>query len=73
MGIYPDHGVEYHVLLKNGRKHSVASTKDTDDRLIKSKYLEKRHDEWMSLCHSRCIPLKDVDDLDVELTIAEKQ
>ena len=72
MGIYPDHGVEYHVILKDNTKYAIANTKATDDRLLKSKYLEKRYDKWMTLCQSQCIPLQDLDEFDVELEDIEK-
>ena len=73
MGIYPDHGVEYHVVFKNNTKYVIANTKTTDDRLLKSKYLEKRYDKWMNLCQSQCIPLQNADELDIELEDIEKQ
>ena len=72
MGIYPDHGIEYHVILKNNKRIVIAGIKDTDERLRVSKYLDARYEKWMDLCQSRCMPLKDAHELDVELTSDEK-
>jgi len=73
MGIYPDHGIEYHIVLKDQKRFVIANTKATDDRLRKSKYLDKRYEKWFDLCRTQCIPLKDVEDLDVELDDQEKE
>lgn len=73
MGIYPDHGIEYHIVLKDQKRYVIANTKATDDRLRKSKYLEARYDKWFNLCQSQCIPLKDVNELDVELEKQERE
>ena len=73
MGIYPDHGIEYHIVLKDQKRYVIAGTKATDDRLRQSKYLEARYDKWMTLCQTQCIPLQDVDELDVELEDREKE
>jgi hypothetical protein len=73
MGIYPDHGVEYHIVLKNNKRYVIAGTKSTDDRLLKSNYLATRYDNWMNLCRSQCIPLQDLHEFDVELEEIEKQ
>jgi hypothetical protein len=75
MGIYPDHGIEYHVVLKNNKRFIIASTKATDDRLVKSKFFKDRESEWFAINHSMCVKMedKDVDELDVELTEKEKE
>ena len=78
MGIYPDHGVEYIVFLKSEtlqvEKLIIASTKDTDDRLVQSEYYKKRKDEWFTTFHGlydKCEPINDY--IDIELTETEKE
>jgi hypothetical protein len=49
MGVYADHGVEYHVVCRDGRRIVVASTRDTNVRLTQSAYYNARKDTWLSV------------------------
>jgi hypothetical protein len=71
MGIYPDHGIEYHVVLKNSKRFIIVDTKATDDRLVKSKFFKDREGEWFMVNRSICVKIED--ELDVELTEKEKE
>ena len=48
MGVYTDHGIEYHVVCKDGKRFIVASTHDTDTRLLESKFYKVREGTWTS-------------------------
>ena len=71
MGIYFDHGLEYHVVL--GGKHvCIASTRQTDARLLASKYYADRKASWFADCFvARCVKIEDAD-VDIMLTESER-
>jgi hypothetical protein len=48
MGMYANHGVEYRVILRDGKIIVIASTKATDERLERSVFYLSQKDEWMS-------------------------
>ena len=76
MGLYPNHGVEYHVVLSDGKTRIVvARTKETDDRLCASKYYKAREESWLTgeiNCKQFVRPIND-DEFDVLLTDDEQQ
>lgn len=74
MGIYPDHGLEYRVALKDNKYYVIASSKEIDDRLSKSLFYKKRMDTWFAVGNSfsRILSDEDVADLDFDLTEDEK-
>jgi len=74
MGIYPDHGLEYHVVLKNNMHLIVANIKDIDNRLEKSEFYKKRKDKWFMINNNICklLSIIDLHDLDIELNENEK-
>lgn len=41
MGIFQNRGVEYHVVLDSGKHIPINCIASTDDRLVKSRYLQK--------------------------------
>jgi hypothetical protein len=67
MGIYPNHGVEYHLILKNNKRYIIANTTETDNRLVKSKYYEDRKEKWFEKMYQYCTPLIE-DGFDIQLT-----
>lgn len=76
MGMYADHGVEYHIIYKDGRKNIIASTHATDKRLLQSHYFNVRKHDWLSadaMYGHGSYSKKILDpDFDVELTNEEK-
>jgi hypothetical protein len=70
MGIYSDHGIEYHV-VRGGRRVCIASTRQTDARLLASDYYARRKDSWFSRHVTWCVKI-DETDLDVALTAGER-
>ena len=75
MGMYADHGVEYWVVLKNGERIRIASTKDTDERLLQSRFYADRKDTWLSgdtLYGRGCFMDRITCDIDMVLTDQEK-
>lgn len=73
MGIYPDHGVEYWIFLKNKTEICVVNLRKADTRLVSSKYYEQRKDTWWANWQTRRIPISDLPDFDMELTTKEKE
>lgn len=81
MGKFANHGVEYHIVYKTGEREVVAPMKDTDKRLLASKYyLEgdngKHIETWLKpeTMYANGPFVKPMDDpeFDVELTEEEK-
>jgi hypothetical protein len=75
MGIYYDHGLEYR-FIANGKIMIICSSKDADERLLKSTYFAKRKNEWFS--NSRIEELLKTPELcqevpDIELNCKEKE
>lgn len=75
MGLYANHGVEYHVVYI-GKIDVIAAMKDTDARLLASKYYQKHKSTWlvhetMYMKGSFVIAIDDPD-FDVGLTEEEK-
>ena len=68
MGLYPDHSVEYRIILKD--KTSRCITHNIDSRLVESLYYKKRDSlgDWQT----RCFLITDPD-FDIELTAVEKR
>lgn len=48
MGAYANHGVEYHVVHKEGIRTVIADMSNTDSRLLKSAYYAKNKDTWFA-------------------------
>jgi hypothetical protein len=76
MGMYANHGVEYHVVLRDGKTIVIASTKNTDDRLQQSHFFKVREAEWLSvetMYRNGSFVNRIVDhDLDIQLTDQER-
>ncbi len=72
MGLYPDHGVEYHIYTRNNSKIVVASTRDTDSRLQVSNYYLSRKDQWFKY-EGEYIKKIEAQDFDIKLTEKEKE
>jgi hypothetical protein len=75
MGLFIDHGVEYKVLLADGRTVTVVKSRSSDERLSKSTYYNRRKHEWFK--YTQCDPddTKTVvfaRECDVELTQDER-
>jgi hypothetical protein len=74
MGVYADHGVEYHVTRKGSHAHiAIAPMARTDDRLLESKYYKARKGTWFDGVYRGSFTRKIEDaDFDVQLTEAEQ-
>jgi hypothetical protein len=70
MGIYPNHGLEYHLVLKNDKHIVVLCSQETDDRLVASEYYKSRKESWFQDLSTRCIPIEET--VDIEFIKAEK-
>lgn len=70
MGIYPDHGLEYHLVLRDERHIVVICSKETDDRLVESEYYKSRKGSWFQDLSTRCKLIEE--SVDIQLTDAEK-
>jgi hypothetical protein len=70
MGLYPDHGVEYHLVLKNGKHVTIIGTHATDDRLLISEYYKKHKASWFDDLFARCDLI--TEDIDILMTSSEK-
>lgn len=70
MGMYPDHGIEYHIILKDGQHIVVLCSREVDDRLIASEYYKKRRESWFEDMWSRCDPI--TEDVDIQMSDQEK-
>ena len=72
MGLYPDHGVEYLIILKDQQIICLVNTTQADSRLLRSNYYEKRkHAWWDDSWQTGCKPITDMTDFDIELTVVE--
>lgn len=76
MGAFANHGVEYHVVYKSGKRRVIAPMKVTHDRLLVSKYYEKHRDMWWSpeIMYGKGAFVEAIEnpDFDVELTKLEQ-
>ena len=76
MGIYASHGVEYHVVMRDGARIKVVHMRDTDARLLASGFFRAREDTWLSADvmyrGSFCRKILDPD-FDVELSAQERE
>jgi len=73
MGVYPDHGVEYIAVGRDGRKLRIAKTSDTDARLLASRYYAERKDAWFKdVNYERCVPIVH-DDVVVDIELTERE
>ena len=76
MGMYANHGVEYHVNYKSGKVKIIAPIHATDERLIGSMFFEKQKDEWLSgdVMYGRGSFMVRITDpeFDIELTDGER-
>jgi hypothetical protein len=57
MGIYFDHGVVYNVVLESGKTITVVSTKQADERLLRSDFYQKQKEKWFD-CYTSYPPRK---------------
>jgi hypothetical protein len=48
-GQYANRGVEYRVVLSSGRWIVIAPVRDTDARLLVSRFFEERKDDWFAV------------------------
>lgn len=73
MGIYQIRGVVYYAVLQNGSKVAINSIKSTDDRLLKSKYLQKfgGENQYTKYCPDHIELITD-SDFDISLTDREQ-
>ncbi len=77
MGIYFDHGVEYHVRTRKTDTRPAANltlvtTAQSDGRLEASRYYAARKDAWFVVKNPRCDRIT-ADDFDVELSSREER
>lgn len=53
MGVYAEHGLEYHLVLRDTGKHVVViKQSETNERLVESKLFNA--DDWFSDIYKRC-------------------
>ena len=72
MGIYFDHGIEYHVVQSSGRHVCIANTQQTDARLLASKFYERHKDSWFKNTGSQCVKIDQSEIVDIDLTKDEQ-
>ena len=70
MGLYPNRGLEYHVVLP-GRRAVVAGTAETDALLLESEYYRLRKDTWFDGYNEFCVPVEPPEP-DIELTAGQQ-
>lgn len=74
MGAYADHGVEYHIVKKDGKHIIIASTCATDQRLLDSIFFSKCNEEWLSIdAMYRGDYIKRIDDPDFDVKLNDKE